>query len=108
MIDIVPDGVPCKKCNTMHPTLYWHKLYDDYMKIEKDYIVYIKELYKKFGEEISDDKALNNYYEHMETLNLVYCEKAGRCAVCKTNTHYKHIKTQNFVCSDKCKYKLAE
>ena len=30
MIKIEIDGIWCKKCQELHPTLFWHEKYNDY------------------------------------------------------------------------------
>ena len=105
MIDIKLDGIYCKECNELHPTLFWHKLYDDYIKAKEECIPFFKEAAKRFGEAITDEEALELYYINMNIRGLEYSKESGKCVVCKTNTHYKLIETKNFVCSDKCKYK---
>ena len=39
MICIEPDGIWCKKCQKMHPTLFWHEKYNDYAVSQLNTIV---------------------------------------------------------------------
>ena len=36
MINCVLDGIWCPKCKTLHPTLYWHNKYNDYLLNRKE------------------------------------------------------------------------
>lgn len=31
-VDIEIDGFWCKKCEELHPTLYWHEKFDEYLR----------------------------------------------------------------------------
>ena len=108
MIDIEIDGIYCKKCNDLHPTLFWHDLYDDYIESEGDYICRMKNLAKIFDGGLTEDEVIKLYYKKMADKELVFCSNAEECAVCKTKTHYMHTKTKCFVCSDKCRYTICD
>ncbi len=104
MLDLEMDGFYCKECNDLHPTLFWHKLYDDYKRTKEEAIIFFKENAKTFGKTITDEDALGFYYKNMCLVGLEYSEEMGECVICKNKTHYKGIKTKQFICSDKCKY----
>ena len=104
MLNIEIDGFYCKECNDIHPTLYWHKIYDEYMKTKEEAIPYYKKVFARLGETVTDDDALFLYYKNMTICGLEYSEKNGKCVICGTRTHYMLIDTNKYICSDKCKY----
>ena len=106
-IDIEIDGVYCPKCNDLHPTLMWHKKYNDYLN-KDEWIQEYKEALLRFKLEISDTEAIERYYEHIEALDIIQKDYSGECIVCSTLTSFINKKTGNFVCSDECKYKDNE
>ena len=103
MIDIEIDGFYCEKCKEMHPMLFWHELYEEYIKAENDFIADIKKISKRFGNKITNDEAGKLYHEHICSLGIEICDNPQKCVVCGTNTHYKIIGTDKFICSNKCK-----
>lgn len=104
MIDMEIDGFYCKECNDIHPTLYWHELYGEYIKTKEEAIPYFKNVCARFGEIITDDDALFLYYKTMRLRGLEYSENNGECVICGTRTHYMLIGTKKYICSNKCKY----
>ena len=80
MICIEPDGIWCKKCQKMHPTLFWHEKYNDYELSRKE-----------------------RWFESIKGLKQE--EQEGNCVICNTPTFFKTIETDNYVCCDECKYK---
>ena len=90
MLDIQVDGIWCPKCKTLHPTLYWHDKYDDWLKNKKERHPSICE---KFGINI----------DYLHGLSIVECETSN-CIVCGAKTNYADEETGNPVCSDECKY----
>ena len=105
MVDIEIDGFYCEKCKELHPTLFWHKLYNEYIKKEKDFIPYIKQINERFGNKITDREAMKLYQEYRTSFGVEFCAKPQSCIVCGTNTHYKLVGTDKFICSDNCKAK---
>ena len=103
MVDIELDGFYCKKCKELHPTLFWHELYDEYIKTEKDFVLDIKQISERFGNKITDKEAAKLYQEYRTSFGVEFCDNSKKCIVCGTNTHYKIIGTDKFVCSNKCK-----
>lgn len=103
-------GFYCDKCRKVHPSLYWHEIYDEYLKSPEEYIPFVKEMTKRFadGAILSDKEAMEDYEEYMKILELEKCKEAGACSFCGTKTHYKHTPTNLYVCSDKCKHKARE
>ncbi|MBQ4087660.1 MAG: hypothetical protein IJC78_05375 [Clostridia bacterium] len=97
------DGIYCQKCNTLHPTLFWHEKYDDYIN-QSDYIDSITEAYKRFGTIISNEGAYKNFVEYLLTLEIDKIETEGKCVVCSAKTSFINKRTNHYVCSDVCKY----
>lgn len=100
MINIEIDGIWCKKCQELHPTLFWHEKYNDYELNRKEKW---KEMMKKHFP--------NENVEYKDTLpikNLEECKEQGSCIICNTLTYFKHTITNHYVCSDECKYKDKE
>ena len=101
------DGIYCDKCKTMHPTLFWHELYDDYRKPLEEYIPYIKQMHERFAQmTITDAEAIEHYNDLMRILKLERCDEKGKCEICGTLTHYKYTPANKYICSDKCKYEI--
>ena len=110
MLNMEADGFYCNKCQKVHPTPFWHDLYDEYMKPLEEYIPFIKEIteHHSTGAILTDEEATEEYYGYMEILELERCDEAGECRFCGNETHYRHTPTNMYVCSDKCKYKALE
>ena len=102
-ISIEIDGIYCPKCNALHPTLFWHKKYDDYIK-QSDYIDRIIKAYERFGATISEDDAYKNFVEYLLTLEIDKTKTEGKCVVCSAKTSFINKRTNHYVCSDECKY----
>lgn len=90
MVDIIVDGIYCSKCNDMHPSLFWHEKYNDYLSNRKKSH---KKICKKFG--------IKTHY--LNGLNLKKC-KSGKCVICGCMTNYKDTRTKKYICSNECKY----
>lgn len=98
-INVVIDGIYCKRCNDLHPTLYWHNKYDDYLldrreKWEKDK----KKRPKLYGNV--------EYNDPLPTYGLKQEETRGPCVICGYETFFKSLETDEYVCSNECKYAL--
>ena len=98
MICIEPDGIWCKKCQKMHPTLFWHDKYNDYELFRKEQ--WIKSM-KSFIENVNED----DYIDSLPIKGLKEENIEGKCIICNSSTFFKTIKTNNYVCCDECKYK---
>ena len=96
MVTVKIDGIWCKKCRKNHPTLYWHKKYDEY-ELNR------KERWEKVALRIHIDK--ETYQDNLFVKGLVEVAEPGNCNICGCLTHFKTIETDNFVCGDECKYK---
>ena len=97
MINVQIDGIWCKKCQQIHPTLFWHEKYDNYELNRK--VKWLENMKKHFP---------NEKLEYKDTLyikDLEECNNIGSCIICGTKTHFKHTTTKNYICSDECKYK---
>ena len=102
-ISIEIDGIYCPKCNTFHPTLFWHKKYDYYIN-QSDHIDRISKSYERFGATISNEDAYNNFVEYLMALEIDKTKTEGRCVVCSAKTSFINKRTNHYVCSDECKY----
>lgn len=93
-INIWIDRIPCKTCGKLHPTLLWHKYYDEYVW-SPERLEYEKQ---------KRPKLLGNltYEKYITQKKLIYSEVNGICK-CGKVTHFKDIKTGKYVCSDKCR-----
>lgn len=96
MITVVPDGIWCKECRTLHPTLFWHKKYNDYELDRKER--WQKSVKKHFSGVDAE------YADNLHIKELLQEDTEGKCVVCGTKTYFKHTTTGNFVCCDECKY----
>ena len=94
MIDIEIDGVWCPKCKTLHPTLYWHEKYDNWLVKRKEKH---PEICQRFG-------INTNYLDGMSVIE----SKGGKCVVCGCDTDYADKKTRVSVCSDECRYNILD
>lgn len=97
MVDIKIDGIWCKKCKALHPTLMWHEKYDDYElnkdKVEED----IKKHFSNYDLKTNRSKIL-------KIKELCIQEEQKPCNICGCKTFFTNMKTSHYVCSDECKY----
>lgn len=97
-VNIILDGCWCPKCKDFHPTVFWHKKYDEY---ELDRYEQFLEMKRKRPQLMKDAV----YTDHLPSKGLVEHSESKKCAICGTMTHFSSIKTGRYVCSDECKYK---
>ncbi len=97
------DGIFCPKCNTLHPTLFWHEKYDDYID-ETKYIEKLIKANKRFGSVVSKDDIQRDFIRYLKTLEIDKTKISGECVICTAKTSFKNKKTNNYVCSDECRY----
>ena len=102
-VSIEIDGIYCPKCNTLHPTLFWHEKYDEYIN-QSDYIHKIIKAYERFGETISNEDAYKNFTEYLLAKEIDKTKTEGRCVVCSAKTSFINKGTNHYVCSDECQY----
>ena len=98
-IDVWIDGIWCRKCRDLHPTLYWHDKYDDYLLDRRE----------QWEESKKKRPALYGDAEYVDDLpvhGLKQEDVRGPCAVCGCETYFKHLQMDKYVCSDECKYAL--
>ena len=103
MVYIEIDGFYCKECNELHPALFWHELYDEYIKTKQAFILHIKQINERFGNSITDKEALELYQNYITTLGIEFCPEPQNCIICGKETHYRLTDTNKFVCSNECK-----
>ena len=97
------DGIFCQQCNALHPTLFWHEKYDDYID-ETKYIEKLIKTNERFGLIISKDDAQRDFLGYLETLEIDKTNMPDKCVICTAKTSFKNKKTNNYVCSDECRY----
>ena len=102
-VSIEIDGIYCPQCKSLHPTLYWHEKFDDYLD-EKKYIKKLADAYKKMGVIVSNKQIQTHFSQHLEMVGIKRALNTNKCIVCNSTTQFKNIKTNNFVCSNECKY----
>lgn len=101
MINCEIDGIWCPKCKELHPTLYWHQKYNDYLLNRRE----VFEENKKKRPKLFGDA---EYTDSLFMKELEESSEMGKCVCCEGETFFKNTKTGNFVCSDECKYKDNE
>jgi len=102
-IDIEIDGIYCPKCKCLHPTLFWHEKYCNYLDKEK-WIENHQKTIQKFRNLYDGDIDFNlAYKQELASKNLLLSNVEGNCVICGCKTIFVHSKTDNFVCSDECK-----
>lgn len=101
MINCVLDGIWCPKCKTLHPTLYWHNKYNNYLLNRKEQFEEIK---KQRPQLLKDAK----YIDTLPSKNLEEEKIEGNCIICNSKTFFKSTLTNHYICSDECKYKDVE
>ena len=106
MITVEIDGVYCKKCGQMHPTLLWHKKYNDYATDEVTRPK-IRAAMKHFRPQITDEEVAHAIEENRKY--KFYEEKitSAPCAICGEQTYFISKLTGHRTCSDECLYQDA-
>lgn len=104
MITVEIDGVYCKRCNDMHPTLCWHEKYDELLDF-KSHIETYKRASERFKISFTDAKLEELYKDKLRRRGVKIEEKPGCCSVCSCETKFINIESNAYVCSDECKYK---
>ena len=107
MVDIEIDGIYCSRCNTLHPTLFWHKKYKEYMN-RHDYYEERKKACERFRMECSDESCEVEYQHHLALKKIKLVEQPGNCAVCGTLTNFIDVYTETYVCSDECAWEIRK
>lgn len=98
MINIEIDGIWCPKCREMHPSLFWHNKYNDYLKDRKE------RYYKNLERFYKEKNLIPEFEDNLERLGL--CETVeGKCVICRSLTNFKSIETGNYICCNECKDK---
>ena len=98
MVCIDIDGIWCKKCNKLHPTLMWHDKYNNYLLDRREQ--WQEAIDKHFKNIVKDAEYIDNLpYKNLEEKNI-----EGECVICKSKTFFTILNTNTYVCSDECKY----
>lgn len=105
-IDIILDGIYCPRCRDLHPTLFWHNKYEDYIetKSEETWIAEQIQRAKRFGFECSEETAREMYLADKQSSPIYRAKESGKCQMCFESTHFVHKATGNYICSDECRY----
>ena len=102
-VDIEIDGIYCDKCNTLHPTLFWHDKYVDYLDKEKNIKDALK-IARRFHVAFTEKEAEEQYNQSLRIRDLRLSNSTGTCAVCASKTKFISTNTDHYVCSDECRY----
>lgn len=105
MVDIEIDGIYCPKCRELHPTLFWHDKYNEYLMPSICYNNR-RAAGARFGIEYSDEECQEAYRKRLDLMQIDLMEYNGACVICSSTTRFIDIRTKKFVCSDECKSKL--
>lgn len=107
MVNIEMDGIYCPKCRDLHPTLFWHDKYNDYLMPS---ICYDKQRVAcaRIGYTYSDEECRETYQKGLEFKQIKLMKHVGECVVCFAVTNFIDINTEQFVCSDECLSKVQE
>ena len=100
-IMIYDDGVWCTKCRKFHPTLFWHKPYEEYATWKHEDEIW-EETRKRFH--LTDEQVDECRSENLRHRSFRETDTLGNCVVCGAETHFVSKKTSNYVCRDQCLY----
>ena len=103
-INIELDGIYCKKCNCLHPSLEWHTDYDEYL-IKKDYIESVKKSFEKHNIKFNVKDIDYGYNSLLLMKNIEFSQTKGICTICGKETSFKSLINSHYICSDECFYK---
>lgn len=106
MITVDIDGVYCPKCKDLHPTLYWHKKYMDYLTKSDSYESYRK-AGARFGVVFTDEECEKEYLFHLKNRKIICKDEAGNCTICGCQTNFMSSEKGQYICSDECHYALG-
>ena len=107
MVNIEIDGIYCSKCRGLHPTLYWHDKYDEYLTpcdCSKKY----KAVVVRFGIEYNDEEFKKAYQKRLDSKQIKMMERVSKCTICTSVTKFVDVNTGKYVCSDECLSKVHE
>ena len=105
MVNVEFDGIYCPKCNGLHPTLYWHEKYDDYLLKSHVYEAHRKTC-SRFGIVFTDDECQKEYLFQLSCKKISYKKESGVCAICGCQTNFISSEKKMYVCSDECRHAL--
>ncbi len=101
MVNIEIDGIYCPKCRELHPTLFWHHEYNEYLMPRHCYDE-LRAAGARFGYTYSDEECQEMYQKRLDFKQIKLMKHAGECAICSAVTSFIAILTEQFVCSDEC------
>lgn len=107
MVNIEIDGIYCPKCRELHPTLFWHHKYNEYLMPSYCYDV-SRVAVARFGYTCSDEECRERYQKRLDFKQIKLMKHKGECSVCSAVTSFFDINMEQFVCSDECQSKLQE
>ena len=96
-VDIEIDGFWCKECEELHPTLFWHEKFDNYLRNRRE----VWEQQKKARPNLFKDAL---YEDRLPILGLTEQRHRGTCVSCGHLTYFTSLKTKQFICSNECNY----
>lgn len=103
-VNVEIDGIFCKKCNEMHPSMYWHEAFENYLNEEEWVQTYMRTL-QRFQQAPSMERAKSEYAEMLEVHGICHLCEEGVCFVCGRETSFIDGNTIRYVCSEECKEK---
>ena len=103
-INIETDGIYCDKCNCLHPTLFWHNKYDDYL-IKEDRVENLKKYLEKHNIKLSIDQLEDEFNSLFKVKKIKLSRIKGSCIMCGKKTKFKNLINSQYICSDECFYK---
>lgn len=107
MVCVEIDGIYCPKCRDFHPTLYWHRKYNEYLMPSQCYKSH-RAARARFGAKTSDEECQADYQQRLEWKKINYIENAGTCVICSTTTNFMVVDRGEYICSDECLSKMSE
>ncbi|HEM5988478.1 TPA: hypothetical protein U2B37_000552 [Streptococcus suis] len=96
-VDIEIDGFWCKKCEELHPTLYWHEKFDEYLRNRREEWDYQKNIRPNLFKTAV-------YQDCLPNLGLTEQSFQEACVSCGELTYFTSLKTKQFICSNECNY----
>ena len=107
MVNIEIDGIYCPKCKELHPTLFWHDKYNEYLMPSDCYEKH-RAIGARFGITYSDEECQEEYQKRLDSMQIKLMEYERKCTICNAVTKFMTTNTNQYVCSDECLSKVQE
>jgi len=104
-IDVELDGFPCNECQSFHPTLTWHKKYNDYLLEDAIWVGKYREALLKYGLDQFAIEAQKQFEKRLEWKRILMSDHVDVCVVCSSPTCFYDSLTGRYICSDECHHK---